>query len=132
MKNSTKKKHFHILLIIGIIIIGIMGLVVALNFQKKDSGSKNNNQTPPTVSEIEEKYQNDKQKNEIVNATDLNESEKKQAEENLKKLIEVEIDLKRKRLNLRLINELRELKVKNTKIYQKLNKDGRVDKATGE
>ncbi|CAG8774926.1 5907_t:CDS:2, partial [Cetraspora pellucida] len=95
------------------------------DMMKNRSGK--DNFSSPTLQEINIKYQNDKQKEEIINLSE-EKNNPTQAEKFLKKLIEAEIYGERKRPNPQLRVELLQLKEDCPNIYRLLNKEGRVDK----
>ncbi|MEG7978369.1 MAG: hypothetical protein NY202_00115 [Mollicutes bacterium UO1] len=97
--------------------------------QRDNLPNKKEQTTPPTFHDIDKKYQNDPQKDEINNSINWqNNKEKQMAEEFLKKVIEAEIYCNRKKPNPQIISELLKLKKEYPSVYKSLNKEGRVDK----
>ncbi|CAG8606158.1 4755_t:CDS:2, partial [Ambispora gerdemannii] len=107
-----------------------------LNSSKSNSqftqDQSNNNRTIinlPTAEEINEQYQKDSEREEIINSPILKKPEEKvQVQEYLKKIVEAEILIKIKRFSAAVLQKLKEIATK-PKIYQLLNKNKRVEQA---
>lgn len=88
-----------------------------------------NNSPSPSVSDIQNQYNSDKDKSIIDNNSNLIQEEKQQSEELLKMIIAAEFLVKDNKLDLEILAKLLRNKETNTLLYQVLNKNGRIDKA---